>query len=344
MIIDAAKHNLKNLLNLPDGRVYAAGGVNGPYFDLETPVRNSAHWLITYSILSSECSDKAFSKAANALLDFLLSPHRFESNGVYLHRQKHGKDWSNGVIGQAWVIEALAIAGRFLERDDALRHAEKVSRYFPFDQSVSAWLRVDLRTKRGSIDYTLNHQLWYASALSELKDEEHDKRIVLFMDMLSAGGIKVALNGRIHHLMHSVSFKGGFLRLRYLLGDVRQEHSRRNKEVGYHLYNLHPLARLRRRFPSHSLFASQEVLGAVKYAAGTEFIDSLEQNNFAYPYNAPGFELPVVATEFGFTGNVDAVIERQISKTFMQHNGLIGFMRNTPDPLTLNARIYEYLI
>lgn len=343
-IVEAAENNLENLIALPGGGMYAPGGVNGPYFDLETPIRNSAHWIITYSVLSREFPEKGFLGAANSLVDFLLDPSFFEKAGVYIHRQKHGKDWSNGVIGQAWVIEALAIAGRILERDDAFRRAETISQCFPFDSSVAAWMRVDPRNGNRAIDYTLNHQLWYAAALSELVDSVHNERIVAFLDMLNDGGVRVGKDGRILHLLHSRSLKGGLLRLRYSLGRMRGGEKLKRKEVGYHLYNLHPLARLKRRFQDHALFSSQVVMEALRCATDSSFISELERNGYAYPYNAPGFELPLVLEEFDLEMVHAPVIKRQRDSTFRRVGYVCGFVGNTPDFLTLNARAYEYLV
>jgi hypothetical protein len=156
-IIEAAETNLKNLVCMPNNSLCALGGVNGPYFDIETPVRNTAHWCITYAILGSEMGNMSFLKAANKLLDFLIQPGPYEQESVYIHRQKQGKDWSNGDIGQAWVIEALTIAGKKLLRSDSLSRAKNISMKFPFDYSLSAWQRIDPRNQTKAIDYTLNH-------------------------------------------------------------------------------------------------------------------------------------------------------------------------------------------
>lgn len=150
-IVVAANTNLRQLINCYDGTHFAAGGTNGPYFDIETPIRNTAHWCIAYTVLSSQKPQNAYEQAAHELLGFLMKTSAYNKNGVYVHRQKHGKDWSNGVIGQAWVLEALAISGRILKRDDAVEFARKVSFAFGFDDKVKAWKATDPRDRKSVV-------------------------------------------------------------------------------------------------------------------------------------------------------------------------------------------------
>ena len=90
-------------------------GCNGPYHDSETPVRNTAHWLITM-LKAFEISQAKpdFIDSAWRAVQYLLSPSARPMNATFFCRTNPEKDFCNGVIGQAWVIEALAIAGRKL--------------------------------------------------------------------------------------------------------------------------------------------------------------------------------------------------------------------------------------
>ena len=45
-------------------------GHNGPYFDLETPVRNTGHWLMTFLKVYSITKKKIFFNAAQKALDY----------------------------------------------------------------------------------------------------------------------------------------------------------------------------------------------------------------------------------------------------------------------------------
>ena len=90
------------------------GGVNGPYNDPETEVRNMAHLaiiiaieillaiIIAIEILSFK--QKKLIPTLENIGKYFLNNHK---NGLYIMRLKENKDPYNGVIGHAWVIEAL---------------------------------------------------------------------------------------------------------------------------------------------------------------------------------------------------------------------------------------------
>lgn len=342
-IFDVAKSNINNIISVSDDASFVAGGVNGPYFDIESPVRNTAHWCITYARLSERENDPEFKGLAHKLANFLID-FPFKEKEVYIHRQKHGKDWSNGVIGQGWVIEALAIAGRVLDRDDLTSHAMQAASKFPFDRKIGAWKRIDPRTGKAAIDYTLNHQLWYAAALSELNDEKHNEKIRQFLGALSKGVMRTGPEGRVLHLMYSKSPKALALRARYALTRVRNGEALKSKEVGYHLYNLHPLSRLKRCFPEQKVFESEVIKRALKYAESKEFLQNLDTNKYAYPYNSPAFEFPLVRHAFNLDVELDRFFNRQIEESYVDGENACGFLRHCPDPITLNARIYELFL
>jgi len=343
-ILAVAKANAKNITIVKNDQGYAPGGQNGPYFDIETPIRNSAHWCVIYATLSREYPNEGFDEIAHSLANYLISPPEFIRNGVYVHRQKHGKDWSNGVIGQGWVIEALAIAGRMLEREDLTSHAKKVASKFSFDTKVCAWKRIDPRTGKSAIDYTLNHQLWYAAALAELDDPTHNAHIRSFLTLLNRGAMRTGGEGRVLHLLYSKSIKGLLLRARYAITRIRSGNSLKAKEIGYHLYNLHPLARLKKGFGDHELFQSSVVEIAVEYTKTDAFFNDLDSNKYSYPYNSPAFELPLVKAAFKVDIPLERFVDRQLEKTYWEQDGNFGFYRGCPDPMTLNARVYEALL
>ena len=89
--------------------LYFAGGWNGPHFALETPVRNSCHWLVTYSILFNVTGDEKYKKHAYDIFHWLTIDNPFFQSGYYINRQRQGQDFCNGVIGNAWIYEAFCI-------------------------------------------------------------------------------------------------------------------------------------------------------------------------------------------------------------------------------------------
>ena len=81
----------------------------------ETPVRNTAHWLITMLKAYEISNETKFKDSAWRAVQYLLSPSARPMNATFFCRTNPEKDFCNGLVGQAWIIEALAIAGMKLE-------------------------------------------------------------------------------------------------------------------------------------------------------------------------------------------------------------------------------------
>ena len=315
-------------------------GHNGPYYDVETPIRNTAHWLCTYSVLYRDTGDDRYFDLANRLANFLFDPAPHIKDGVYIHRQKAGKDWCNGVIGQAWVIEVLNIAYSCLNRPELKDAAIRAAKAFPFNQAVGAWEKIDPHNGKKGIDYTLNHQTWFAAALIELNEPSLNKSVVQYLDGLQAGAMRVRQDGVIAHLLYKNSLKGALLHLRYKLSEKRLWKKVREKEVGYHLFNLHPLARIYKHIPEHPFFGTEVFKKSLDVAYTNTFVEELAQSQYAYPYNAPAFEYPLVSAVFNKTCP-DSIFSTQVEKTLFKEMSSFG---NCPDANTLNARVYEFFI
>ena len=340
LIEKVAEEQLKKECRLCIDKSFMPPGHNGPYFDIETPVRNTSHWLVVYSVLWRQTKKDHYKDISLRLLNYLLYCDLLAEN-VYIHRQKKGKDWCNGVIGQAWVIESLVTAGVILGVPEAVSHANAISKAFSFDKKVKAWIRVDPRNGQTQIDYTLNHQLWYAAALSMLRDKNHDSDINDFLLQLNNGGMRVRPDGTISHLFYGSSSKGFLLQGLYCINEFRKPGLLQVKEVGYHLYNIHPLARLYQRFSDHPFFESDNFKKALSRAFSDDFFDELENNQYSYPYNAPGFEIALPSYIFQQEGR-EKIWHRQLEKTYSRE--LISFSNGVPDSLVLNSRVYEILI
>src|SRR5690606_11426962 len=101
-------------------------------------------------------------------------------------------------------------------------------------------------------------------------------------------------DGLINHQLFASSLKSKLLRARYELSYKRNPRPIAHKENGYHLYNLHPFARLYKIFPDHPLFSSQKFTSAIQYTQSISFLNELRENKYAFPYNSPAFEFPLI--------------------------------------------------
>lgn len=335
------------------------GGTNGPYLDVESPVRNSAHWLATLSI-GHHLGLPGTRSVGHAIVAFLLSDHPFRQAGRSIHRQRHPKDWCNGVIGDAWVIEALGLAGDLLEHEEAAAVAIRMASTQPFAPAHHAWERLDPGRNRSGVDWTLNHQLWFAAATLEALHRAADtesgtsiiERVLDLLDHVARGALAIGTDGTIqHHLQpvgpaQAVSPMGLRRTARALRQRVDTEHERLRveRDTGYHLYVLSALSRLRGALPEHPFWQAEELQAALRRASDPGLLASLETNPYAFPYNAPGFALPLIARAFEdlappLSDRRDEAWERQLARTWDERSA--RFVRGTPDPLTLSARVYE---
>jgi len=76
-----------------------------------------------------------------------------------------------------------------------------------------------------------------------------------------------------------------------------------------------------------------------------EYKSGVEENNYGYAYNPPGFELPysilnLCKLDADSTVNIcQSWINNQFLKCYNKATGLLD--KNTEDPLTSTARLYE---
>lgn len=314
---------------------YMPSGFNGPYLDFETPVRNTAHWLVTYSNMYLITKQNKYCYIANNLKNFFVKSNLYQIDNHYIHRYKKGKDSNNGVIGQAWVIEALCSYAKIFQDKEVYKFVLNLSQQYTFNENISLWAAVDVINGTNKIDYTLNHQLWYAYSLSLLDDEFHNKNIIKFLNGLHSGVIRCAENGLINHIAHVNNFKGSLIKLLYFKNKILNSKSQEEKEVGYHLYNLLPLNKLCSKFPEHPLFKSSIYRDIFNFALTDKFISDIVDNKYSYMYNSPFFECYSI---FGTNNNCDLV------RSFPYVLNDVGIIGNTYDVITLNSRVYEYFI
>ncbi|MDG5821321.1 agl cluster protein AglQ [Natronococcus sp. A-GB7] len=353
-------------------------GHNGPYADQETPVRNTGHWLITFANVYESTGDERFINAVQDAATYLLSEDARPGDTTFHHRDSDEKDSCNGVMGQAWTIEALTIAAKALDRNDLIEVAEEVFLLHPFNETVGLWKQVEIDGTVLGFDTTFNHQLWFAAAggllaRNENVSKEVEEQVLTFLDNLSSL-ISTAPPGLIYH--RSVPEFGikttnnlaredkklfvlSTLEWTNLTGNrvldaffnsqfapVRraplsgEEHI--HKSAGYHSFNLYALALLYESYPDHGFWSTDTFERILKYAETRAYVQRLQNNKFGYAYNPPGFEVPfALETFYGDQSREQQKIwlKRQLERTYDPATNRLS--RNNPDPETLTARLYE---
>lgn len=342
-------------------------GHNGPYRDPETPVRNTSHWIISFAKAFELTNDERYLNASREAVEFLLNDRKFNYGYSYIQREKSGKDVINGVIGPAWVIEALVFAYKRFGDEEILSKAWNLQRIHDFNETLNLWHRCDPEGKTGRIDYTFNHQLWFAAASAVLNklcnDDTISNQLTSFFDGIQFN-LQTYPSGLIRHgILRRDTFSDrvkNFIRPAYGFYErLSSGKTMKYKEQGYHFFNLFAFAKIHKAGFHHSFFDGAGFGKMLSYGFSYELADSLlvnrderdvtrlpenkniPCNRYGYPYNAVGFEAPFVNDVFSLENDalVASFFEKQLELTYNFQEKL--FVNSTEDPTTLNSRIYE---
>ncbi|SDJ68254.1 glycoside hydrolase family 88 protein [Natronorubrum texcoconense] len=337
-------------------------GHNGPWGNPQTPVRNTSHHTITLIHLAEQTADQRYGKKANECLSYLLSKEARPYDQTFYHLKEHEKSRCNGLIGQAWTIEALVLAAKYFDRPNLIDLAQEVFLLHSFDDQLAAWDYVDVDGQFQSLDKTFNHQLWFAMAgamLAHCPDTEPKikHQVHSFLDELPEN-LNLYDSGLIYH-----PFKPEFDIIKYskifaegiqsgvahkMISNVMQatiggESGDPMKEtsIGYHSFNLYAFGVLNEYFPDHQFWESKKFKRSLEYAQSDQFKNQLAGNPYGYPYNCAGIEMAYVLNTF----SEDSIemqrqwLKEQFERTFDPET--MRMSRNNPDPATLTARLYE---
>jgi hypothetical protein len=319
-------------------------GYNGPHHDPETPIRNTCHWLITFLKVYEITKDKKFLKASKKCINYILKEKsKYKYN--LPHRNIEGKDQCNGLIGPAWTMEALIIASKQLNRKDLSDLASEIFLLHKFDENKGLWHRTEVDGKDLNIDWTFNHQLWFAAIGSMLDKEQYPevhKQVQTFIDKLDRN-FTTYKNGLIWHKVALIPFsiKG----LKTILSSIKTKTISKEREIyraiGYHQFNLYAFGILKENYPSILFWDSQKFKKALTFLKTEEFEKGLEDNKYGFDYNVAGIEIAYVLQEFEENSKdlQKHWLKKQLKRNYDFKKNMLS--KNTEDGLTLAARLYE---
>lgn len=340
-------------------------GCNGPWDDPETPVRNTGHWAITFIHCHDHTGDERYLDAAESAITYLQSSEARPQGVTFHHRKSSEKDRCNGLIGQAWTVEALATAGEYLDRPELVELASEVFVQHPFERNLAAWHPVEIDGTVRPIDMTFNHQLWFAAAGGLLTkhtaiDPTVNDQVTRYLDELEAN-LNVMDRGLVYHpfkpdfdlkkygRIFVEGIKAGTAHtmiagvLKGLIGGDGEEDDGGwiEKAIGYHSFNLYAFALLREAYPDHTVWDSPKIEGTLAYGTSERFVENLDGNPYGYPYNCSGIEAAYALNAFDQINEQELSrwLDRQFSRTYDPETKRMD--RNNPDPTTLTARLYE---
>lgn len=315
-------------------------GHNGPYHDPETPVRNTSHYLITFLRAWELTGEKIYFVAAEKCLGYLLIENRHRQKHTFHQRTKDGKDLCNGLIGPSWNMEALLYAAEKMNSTRAKELARVLFLLHPFDEENCIWHRVEPDGQILSCDSTFNHQLWFAACAAPLAKDtsEAADRITRFLAKLKDNWA-IAGNGRILHPLW-LNGRRSRERIKRLI-KYKYRRSMLLKEVGYHAFNLYAFALLEESMMPWPEGLRSRVTHAVSYLYHPEYIGLIEKSRYGFPYNPPGWEVPMALVFLGGKSQEVCLswVERQLLHSYNKQIRTLS--KGVEDHETHTARIYE---
>ncbi|MEM6844675.1 MAG: hypothetical protein AAF944_00635 [Bacteroidota bacterium] len=356
---------------LQSPKIYLQPGHNGPYHHPETPLRNQGHWLITFSRLYEWSGEEKYRQMVEKLAETLVDPQYRPHGYSFLHRNVRGKDHCNGLMGQAWTIEALATAAAVLNEPKYIKLASEVFLQHPFDESLGLWNVLEIDGTAKAVDNAFNHQLWFAAAASFIMDSDPliAERIHIFLEKMW-DNVTVLDNGLIYHELESIAedkfetvvVSSNFINIRQAASVLLQKLGLKQKplspekrkelqwekmlkkSIGYHSFNTYAFGLLKNNIPEHPIWNYPKLRKIISYLSTKEYSSGIENNRYSYSYNPPGFEIPFSLAAFeddeeGNTQCAQLFLQQQLDFCYNHKSKLMD--RNNEDPFTLTARAYE---
>jgi len=335
-------------------------GTNGPWDDEQTVVRNTGHWIITL-LRCYDSLDQRQRALVEQSLSFILSDRSRPYGKTFYHLKDHSKSRCNGLIGQAWTIEALVTAAEYFDRPDPIKLSEEVFLLHPFNENLAVWDYVDIDGEFTSLDKTFNHQLWFAMAGAMLAQHNVDptieNQVKQFLDELPKN-LNLYDSGLIYHPFKpefdvqkyaQIFLEGSRAGVAHKMvwnltkGMIGSESGDPMKEtsIGYHSFNMYAFAALYEIYPNHPFWDHEKFQRALDYARSEEFKRQLNGNPYGYPYNVSGIEMAYVLEVFDDDTREQQRwwLKQQFERTLDPET--MTMSRNNPDPATLTARLYE---
>lgn len=363
--IDFLRNQFKDLLNKYRKQGHVNNGVNGPYNDEETETRNLCHLIVMTSVEYLKFGNAELKEDLARMGSQLLS-YCCQGNGLSIMRNKSTKDISNGVIGHSWVLEGLLYLYKTLDDIAFLDTGLNIIRSHRFDEKEKLWHRPKYENLQSdcSIDYTLNHQLWFTASVAEFNCISKDTNINQYVDDF-LGNLRNVFKTRhgglvCHSIYRRKNITGGIKN--YLKKSIDSLNcfmgrpSLKYKEEGYHLFNLMAISRIVYAGKNVSFSAVRK---AIKYIDDDLIkrmnnknvnldnsinhshlnADQTSVNIYGYPYNVPGYEILFINHVFPKIideKTVNSFFEKQIKEVFSD-NFAKCFDKNT-----IQYRLYEF--
>ncbi len=344
-------------------------GHNGPWLDKDTPVRNTAHWAITFAKAHQVTGKGFFKEKAFAACEYLLSEKALPYKKVFYCRDSKKKNRSNGLIGQVWAIEPFLILGRYYDREDYLEFAREQLLAQPFDEDFKLWKTREISGKVLGITRTFNQQLWFAqlslAVANSTKNERLFDRANSFFENVENRMVFLE-RGLLAHIFpleqyekprnkYLTPIKDLVKRAKKSFTKTKTSNNESRPDLfllsnGYLSFNLYGFAlaycESKEKKWWKNFYLQSYLKDIFEYVEGNPFLRLSQKNDYAWGYNPVGFEVAYALHAFqdllpvnGSYEKLSQWVEIQLKNHWDASSSMLK--SNTQDPDTLAARIYE---
>ncbi|QCU73134.1 hypothetical protein [Pseudoalteromonas distincta] len=318
-------------------------GHNGPHGDQETPVRTTAHLLYILCKLI-DLGHNEYRGKANKAIDYLISPSARPMGASFWCRVNPEKDFCNGLIGQAWVMESLVYAANVLKRSDCFEVVDEVLAMHKWNSGCSAWHKLNVDGSCGELFGTFNQQLWFAYISIQMGEESKSYNNGVEFVSTVLPRVELYSDGIIYHdspaykMQKMLGVKSAIKELINFISRKSKKSDKRARSVGYHSFNLIALKGIEEKLPENKFWYSCKYKKIVKALYTEKYKRETKNNKFAYPYNPVGFENAYFLEGKDKELAIFYLVE-QLNYIYYDDKKIV--VRDSQDAVNSLARIYE---
>lgn len=327
--------------NLSKDGLYPPGH-NGPWDQMETPVRNTCHWMVTnakaFSLTGKSTYKDLVHKSAKAILNPKYNP--FSASYMILNANA---SYPNGIIGQAWVMEALVAACACLEEPYYLELAKRLALKHHFDPSVNLWAVLTIDGVTGEVHISLNQQLWFGAMNHVVGKLSNNAELLRRSELFYTSLYKYFWNSQnlIHMKINPLSImskkRREFQHLVRML--ITEPKTQTNATIGYLPFALAPIVYAWKQGANVSEKVISESKRCIQNFCAIP-MSKLEDNWYCFIYHPTGFEVSYILKAL-FSDAVDSDFWTNYQLNNYYHHFLNSPEATTRPCPTLIARFHE---
>lgn len=329
-------------------------GMNGPWKDEDTYVRTTAHWTLLQYKAFEITKDRKHETSAKKACDYLLEKGNRPYGYSFYCREGRKKDRCNGLIGQAWALEALLQMSIKTGEEKYLDCVRELLICSSYDKKNHIWNNVEIDGKLFSCG-TLNQQIWFNVMVligsKVLKDKNlEDKAVDFFKHIFNI--IEFLDDGLIKHEIgiNNMSVKRLIKNILKLSVNTDMEKIK-IRSFGYISFILFGFAIAYNNCGQYTFWENNELKSLIRnayfyvknrkpYGCGSDGSD------YIWGYNPVGIEMAYTIqalNDYLQLNESEEEIKYWLNLQIKNHYDFNTkyLSKNTVDPAILSARLYE---